>query len=476
MTVAPSTRPEPEPAASGDVRVSVTHAIGRARKLFDAGDLAGAETIAASVLSQRPGHIDSSQILAAVAEKRGDLARAVQLLRGALTGGSSDAPVQMNLCRALRQMGSLDEARLAGETAVAIGTTPEAFVDLADVYVMLGENERALDCFERAIAKTPDFARGHLGLAHALIMQGDFRAGWAEYEWRYRLPSTQQLLPKFKQPQWNGMKLRNSRLFVLCEQGYGDCFQFARYLPLAAERVRDLIVGVSAELKPIIERVAGPRAYYDRWETLPAFDFQITLSSLPHALGTTLETIPANVPYLHADPAKVAAWRARLAEKANGRATVGLVWHGRPTNALNATRCVPLGTLTPFLEMDNILPVSLQVGAGSEQLAQHPARARVFDAAPSLKDFGETAALMTALDHVVTIETAAAHLAGGLGRPAHVMLPLVADWRWLQKRSDSPWYPSLRLVRQEQRGAWAPVVKQVIQELQSLRPQQTPAE
>jgi hypothetical protein len=269
------------------------------------------------------------------------------------------------------------------------------------------------------------------------------------------------------------MELSSSRLFVLCEQGYGDCFQFARYLPLVASRVKDLIVGVSAELKPVIERVAGPRAFYDRWETLPAFDFQITLSSLPFALGTTLETIPANVPYLHADPAKVVQWRARLAEKADGRATVGLVWHGRPTNVLNGTRCVPLGALTPILEMDNILPVSLQVGAGSEQLAQHPARPRVFDAAPSLNDFGETAALMTALDHVITIETAAAHLAGGLGRPADVMLPRVADWRWLERRSDSPWYPTLRLVRQDRDGAWQPVVMRIANEIQSLRPQRT---
>ena len=463
----------PEPAGAGAVRVSVAQAIGRARQLFQDGDLAGAETIARSIVSQRPAHVDASQILAAIAEKRGDLAQAVELLRGVLTGGSADAPVQMNLCRTLRQMGQLEAARAAGEAAVAIGTIPEALVDLADVLALLGENDRARECFERAIAKAPGSARAHLGLSHALMMQGDFRAGWAEYEWRYRLPNTQSLLPKFKQPQWNGMKLATSRLFVLCEQGYGDCFQFARYLPIAGARVHDLIVGVSAELKPVIERVAGPRAFYDRWETLPAFDFQITLSSLPHALGTTLETIPSNVPYLHADPAKVERWRTRLAEKADGRPTVGLVWHGRPTNVLNQSRCVPLGTLTPIIDMESILPVSLQVGAGSEQLPQHPSRARVFDASPALTDFGETAALMTALDHVVTIETAAAHLAGGLGRPAHVMLPFVADWRWLEKRSDSPWYPTLRLVRQDQHGAWGPVVKRVVEELQSLGPQQT---
>lgn len=468
MSGASNSRPQ---AGAGAVRVSLADALVRAKEFFAKGDLPAAEAIAQTIVTQRPGHIEATQILAAAAEKRSDLQRAVDLLKSALTGGSHDATLQMNLCRTYRQMGRLDEAQLAGEAAVALGTVPEALVDLADTYMALGETARALECYERAIAKAPNLARGHLGLSHALMMQGDFRSGLAEYEWRYRLANTQSLLPKFKQPQWNGMKLSNSRLFVLCEQGYGDCFQFARYLPLAAERVRDLIVGVSAELKPVIGRVAGPRAFYDRWETLPAFDFQITLSSLPFALGTTLETIPANVPYLHADPEKVAHWRRELAVKAQGRPTVGLVWHGRPTNVINASRSVPLGALTPILEMAEILPVSLQVGTGSEQLAQHPGRTRVFDAAPILKDFGETAALMTALDHIVTIETAAAHLAGGLGRPGHVMLPHAADWRWLEQRSDSPWYPTLKLVRQDQRGDWAPVIKHIVGELHTLKPQ-----
>jgi len=329
MGGAPNSRPQ---AATGDgkaVRVSVSQALGRAKELLAAGDLAGAENIAQSVLSQRAGHAEASLLIAAVAEKRGDLPRAVEILQSALTGGSGDGLLQMNLCRSFRQMGRLDQARAAGEAAIALGTVPEALVDLADTYTALGENALALEYYERAIAKVPNLARGHLGLSHALMMQGDFRAGLAEYEWRYRLQTTQSLLPKFKQPQWNGMALGHSRLFVLCEQGYGDCFQFARYLTLAAERVKDLIVGVSAELKPVIERVAGPRAFFDRWETLPAFDFQITLSSLPYVMGTTLETIPANVPYLHADPSKTAIWRQRLAEKADGRATVGLVWHGR---------------------------------------------------------------------------------------------------------------------------------------------------
>src|SRR5258708_2612276 len=146
---------------------------------------------------------------------------AVQFLRSALTGGSGDAVLQMNLCRTLRQVGDLEKAREAGEAAGTIGTIPQALVDLAEVYVQLGESGRALELFERAVAARPDLARAHLGLAHSLMIKGEFTPGWSEYEWRYRLAKTQSLLPKFKQPQWNGMTLSTSRLFVLCEQGYG---------------------------------------------------------------------------------------------------------------------------------------------------------------------------------------------------------------------------------------------------------------
>jgi Tfp pilus assembly protein PilF len=464
MSGAPSFQ---DPLGGIPVPLPVEQVVARARQLLEANDLAAAEGLAQRALAERPKQVEATQILAAVAVKRGDATRAIDILRAGLSGGPSDASLHMNLCRMYRQTGSLEAARIAGEQAVGMGNAAEAHADLADVYLNLGETDRALACFERAIAKTPDLPRAHLGLSHALLKKGEFRAGWAEYEWRYRLAGTRGLLPKFKQPQWNGMALAHSRLFVLCEQGYGDCFQFARYLPLAAARVREVIVGVSAELKPVIERVPGPRSFHSRWEQLPPFDFQITLSSMPFVFGTTIDSIPSRTPYLGADPEKVAAWRGRLAERAQGRATIGLVWHGRPANILNVSRSVPLRALTPVLQMEGILPVSLQVGAGSEELAVHPERERVFDAAPLLADFGETAALISALDHVVTIETAAAHLAGALARPTQIMLPRVADWRWLEHRNDSPWYPTATLVRQERDGDWDGVVTAIVAALRA---------
>ncbi len=452
--------------------LNLATALRQARSLFDAGKVDDAAKLAVAILTQRPGQPGAVQIVAAVAEKKGKPERAIQILQTSLTGRKSDAMAQMNLCRLLRAAGRLGESVKAGEAAARFGAL-DVYTDIGDTLMMLGEVDRALEMFERAVALQPELPRAHLSMAHALLMKGDYHAGWVEYEWRYRLKTTQDLLPKFKQPMWNGMELRSSTLLVICEQGYGDCFQYARYLKLAKGRVKNLIVGASTELKPLIERIVGPGGVYDRWEKLPPFHYQITLSSMPFVFGTTVADIPAEVPYLKVDPVKVEAWRVRLAPFAQERKTVGLVWHGRPTNAINAVRSVPLGVLTPILECDDYAVVSLQVGAGSEQLAQHPGKSRVFNAAPLIKDFDDTAALMSLLDRVVTIETASAHLAGALGRRTLVMLPKVADWRWLEGRSDSPWYPTLELIRPKDGGPetatrWDSVVGQVLDRLAKI--------
>lgn len=460
MTSRPST-----PKASGPVQLRLADAVKQAQAFYGAGELAKAEHYANAIVAKHPRHLTAMQILAGVAEKRGQTTEAIEILRRSLSGASTDALPLMNLCRLYRMQRRLDEACEAGERAVAIGTLPEAYVDLGDAYSARGDFERALEAYEIAVARKPEYARAHMGLAQALLKNGDFRAGWIEYEWRYRMAATEKILPKFKQPQWNGMALKTSRLLVIAEQGYGDCIQFARYLPMVGERVKNVVVGVAPELKPIVASVPGSHICYDRWELLPSFEFQVTMSTLPMLFGTTVETIPARTPYVAADAAKTAAWRERLAASARGRKTVGVVWQGRPTHPNDAQRSIPLNELSPLLELANIQPVSLQVGDGRSQLEQHPARARVLDAAPSLSDFGDTAACVAALDCVISIDSAIAHLAGALAKPGFVMLPRVAEWRWFENRADSPWYPTLELVRQDARGAWGTVVAHLVNRL-----------
>lgn len=447
-------------------------ALRQASELFEQGKLDEAARIAVAILTKRPGTPAAVQIIAAVAEKKGKPERAIDILRSSLTGRKTDALAQLNLCRLYKAKGMFAEAVEAGEAALSHGA-PQVRIDLGDALVMLGENSRALEMFEQAVAQQPQSARAHLALAHALLMKGDYRAGWAEYEWRYRLKNTANLLPNFKQATWNGMELTSSTLLVICEQGFGDCFQYARYLKLAKARVNRIIVGVSKELRPLIARIVGTENVFERWEDMPPFEFQVTLSSMPYVFGTTLDTIPSQVPYLAPDPEKVDAWKIRMKPFVQGRKTVGIVWHGRPTHGNNAVRSVPLGTLTPILQSDDFAVVSLQVGAGSEQLTKHPLKSRVMNAAPMLKDFDETAALMSLLDCVVTIDSSPAHLAGALGRKTLVMLPKVAEWRWLEKRSDSRWYPSVELIRPQDTDAshatkWDSVVSQVLERLKKI--------
>lgn len=457
----------PPAAPPAGVHMKLADVLKQAQALYAKRQFDQAERLANAIVAKRPNHPEATQILAGVAESRGEGGRAIEILQNSLTGGSTDALALTNLCRLLRTNGRLEESRLAGERAVALGTLLAALVDLADTYAALGEEERAFEMYTTAVAKQPQLARARMGLAQALLRRGEYRAGWTEYEWRYQLPATRNLLPRFKQPQWNGMPLKSSRLLIIAEQGYGDCFQFARYLALVNERVKDVIVGCGAEIRPLIENLPGMIACYDRWENLPAFDFQITMSSLPLVFGTLIETIPAKVPYLSADEAKRASWRARLSEKAQGRKTVGLAWQGRPTHPNDKVRSLALGHMTRILELDDILPVSLQAGQGREQLAQHPAGMRVLDAAGDFKDFGDTAACIEALDCVVSIDSAIAHLTGALAKPGFVMLPKTAEWRWMGDRSDSPWYPTLELIRQETNGAWDGVVTRVIERLRA---------
>lgn len=468
MATTPSSNTQP--AESGTpVRLKLADAVKRAQELCAKGDLEQAEKYALAVLQKRPKQAETMQVLASIAERRGDQRRAIEILREALTGAPTDALALMNLCRAYRLQGQLKESREAGEAAVRIGTVPDAISDLGDTYAAMGEADLALEAFEHAVARRPQLARAHLGLAHALLMKGEFRAGWSEYEWRYRLPATKDLLPKFTQPVWNGMPLKASRLLVICEQGFGDCFQFARYLPMVRARVASVVIGSGPEIRAVMANVAGePYETHERWENLPPFHYQIPISSLPLVFGTTLETIPAAVPYLGADPAKTTAWRERLDAAARGRRKVGFVWQGRPAHPNDRVRSVGLDALTPLLGLENILPVSLQFGAGQEQLANHPARGRVLDASKDIKDFSDTAAVIAGLDCVVTIDSALAHLAGAMAKPTSVMLSHAGEWRWLEKRTDSPWYPTLELVRQHVAGAWDGVVKRIAERLGQL--------
>jgi hypothetical protein len=308
----------------------------------------------------------------------------------------------------------------------------------------------------------PDFVAGHMNLALALLTRGDLHEGLEEYEWRWRGYQGARL-PDLGQPLWDGTPLGDDRTLLLwAEQGLGDTIQFVRYAPLLRRFAGRIVLSCQPSLTQVMASAAGRDAVVPAGGALPPFDAFVPLMSLMHRLGTRLETIPAAVPYLGADAGRVAA----LAPRFRGAGfKVGLVWSGNPKHGNDRHRSVPLALLRPLLTVPGARLFSLQVGARAEDIAAEGLAGVITDLAPDLADFADTAAAISQLDLVVTVDTSVAHLAGALGRPTWLLLPWTADWRWLAGRPDSPWYPSMRLFRQPRYGAWEPAVEDIVASL-----------
>ncbi|MCP4329528.1 MAG: tetratricopeptide repeat protein [Alphaproteobacteria bacterium] len=314
---------------------------------------------------------------------------------------------------------------------------------------------------DRLLARHPDNAKAHFNKGLALLQQGRWAEAWPEYEWRCEEPGlmARSGFHAFRRPKWQGERLTGERVLVLCEQGFGDALQFARYLPRIGRRGGRIIVECGKELVELF-RASFPDAEIVRSTkgTDPAIDYDlhVPLMSLPGIFGTTVDTVPADVPYLTADPQR----RDIPAETVRDRRLkVGLVWAGNPKNAVDRFRSIAIEQLAPLGEIDGVALFSLQVGAPRRQVAS--AAFDLIDLGGRLGDFADTAAVMANLDLVITVETAAAHLAGALARPAWTLLPHAADWRWGSDDSRISWYPTMRLFRQPRPGAWGPVVDAV---------------
>jgi tetratricopeptide (TPR) repeat protein len=371
------------------------------------------------------------------------------------------AEAHNNLGSALRALGRLDEAE--SELHRAVELRPGYAAALANLGLVLQEQGRygeALDGYDRALASDPAHATAHGNRAMLLLLLGRLREGFAEYEWRWRMPGFATPRREFPQPLWNGGALAGRTLFVHAEQGLGSAIQFARYAGLAAARGGRVFLECRRPLRRLfaqsLARPGGPAAgVVVKGEELPPFDCHAPLMSLPHLLGTTLDTIPGEVPYLTARREDVAAWRERLAGAPRPR--IGLVWAGDANHENDHNRSMPAHFLAPLVADAPAGFFSLQVPARGELSAVFPA-GRVADLAPTLADFADTAAVVANLDLVISVDTAVAHLAGALARPVWLLLPRVPEWRWLLDREDSPWYPTMRLFRQHEAGDWQGLV------------------
>ncbi len=369
-----------------------------------------------------------------------------------------------NLSVTLISQNRLPEAGKAAVRATKLAPDlAEAHNNLGTVLDALGRHDEALPCFERAVALEPDYAEAHFNRALAWLTAGDYARGWPEYEWRLKLNAG--ATARVPGPAWKGEPLDGKTILLLAEQGLGDTIQFVRFVPALAARGARVVLACPAPLGPLLEGAPGISQIIAGRGKAPAFDFHAALPSLPHRLGVTLDTLPAAAPYLP-KPAMPMALKA----PDGARLKVGIAWAGSPANKINRRRSCPIQRLEPLLALPDIAFYSLQVGRNAADLKRHAAGQRVQDLSPRLGDFAAAAAAMAALDLIVTIDTAMAHLAGALARPVWVMLSRGGDWRYLREREDSPWYPTMRLFRQPAPGDWAAVVARVADELSRFAP------
>ena len=359
----------------------------------------------------------------------------------------------------LIRLGRTAEAMADYEAALKLQPgQPDTLGNIGNALNVLGRPREALAMLEQALAARPAFPVAHYNAAMTRILLGDYKAGWAEYEWRWQTPWFYPQRRGFEAPLWLGDAALDGKTILLhAEQGFGDMIQFARYVPMVAARGEKVVLEMPEPVMPLMAGLPGVSEMIAKGSPPPSIDFHCPLMSLPHAFGTELETVPVDIPYLAVPADRVAKFADTLTALKSPR--VGLVWSGRQTHHNDMNRSLALETLAPLVEIPCSF-VSLQRDlreGDAAALSQFP----ILHLGDRLADFADTAAAISQLDLLISVDTSVAHLAGALGKPVWTLLPHAPDFRWMLERSDSPWYPSMRLFRQQVASDWAFVIADI---------------
>jgi tetratricopeptide (TPR) repeat protein len=400
-------------------------------------------------------------------------AEAIVLLGHATRLDPTSKEAWNNLGLAYADVGRFAEAQAAYEQALKLDPKyVEALANLGSCCKEQGRLDEALAAYELALWLEPESVSAHYNRALTLLQKGDYAHGWPAYEWRWKRAASP--MRPFPHPRWDGAPLEGKTILLWCEQGVGDGLQFVRYAPLVKAKGGTVFLECPVGLTHLMATCPGVDRALPGGEGLPPFDVQIPLMSLPAVFGTTPETVPADIPYLSAEPQRVQRWKERLAGVDGYR--VGVVWQGNPRFGWDHFRSFPLAALQPLAAVDGVRLISLQKGPGTEQLRGLKGKLDIVDLGEELDADGaflDTAAVMASLDLVVSADTAAAHLAGALGLPVWVALSAVSDWRWMVGRDDTPWYRTMRLFRQARLHDWTGVFQRMAEDLSDGRPTPT---
>jgi tetratricopeptide (TPR) repeat protein len=373
-----------------------------------------------------------------------------------------------NRGNALFDLGRYAEAIAAFDRALAAAPNhAQAWNNRGRALQALDRHADAVASFARAIEQQRDYADAHTNRALSLLTLGDLQRGFAEYEWRWQRTGMRDTRRSYGKPLWLGeYPLPRKTILLTAEQGLGDTIQFARYVPLLVKSGARVVLEAPPELKPLLENLDGVASCHARGDQLPAYDVHCPLGSLPLALKTEPATIPADIPYLRADGARIAKWRQRLDALPGKR--VALAWAGNVGHANDRNRSIELKLLEPLLALEGVSFLSIQRELRGDDAAVLARHANVSNHGGELSDMADTAALLTLADLTISVDTSVVHLAGALGRPVWVLLPFAPDWRWTLNGEMSPWYPQARLFRQPVLGDWPSVVAAVCAELARL--------
>ncbi|WP_271583367.1 tetratricopeptide repeat protein [Bradyrhizobium sp. CCBAU 45389] len=434
-----------------------------------------------------PDNAPALRLLGLVLHEAGHLQEAAEIYRRSFARDPSDHVIASNLGACLSELGALDEAIASCEHALLL--KPDHAPAWTNLGIIFEKQEYAADAVAAhrcAVVADPDYAKGHANLAvalrnageidealavshraialdpeqplaqynhaHFLLMNGHFAEGFDAYRWRRKCKTLSDGDPVFDEPEWQGEPLEGRTLLLFAEYGLGDALHFVRYVPMVTAKGGRIILQVQPALAVLLRQLPDVTVI-PRGAPLPPFDLQLPLMSLPRIFGTTLDTIPADVPYLHPDPARLSRWRAALGEVTALK--VGVVWAGNARHKGDRQRSLSAEAMLPRLAMPGVQLYSLQKEPRPEDAAVLAALGPdIIDLAPALGDFADTAAAVAALDLVVAVDTSVAHLAGALGRTVWMLTPYALDWRWLRDRDDSPWYPTMRLFRQRSPREW----------------------